>query len=200
MLRSVWRKLFNATSKTILRQLSPHGNCREPAAPPQPRRVVRDRRTKRSKKQKPKQRSKSDSRERRDVQPTTDSLSVAQQKQEAKQPKKERYVRRPLLSHTTISMCQLLGLNAAQPTDFSFSLRGFVCRGGSTDVHSHGWGICIYEGRGLRCFHDTLPACQSPLADLLQNYPIRTYVRCLAWRFVWFLFDRRVEVSFDLSP
>lgn len=73
-------------------------------------------------------------------------------------------------------MCQLLGMNCAAPTDFSFSLKGFCQRGGATDKHSHGWGAAIYEGRGLRCFHDTLPAAESPIAALVQNYPIRTYV------------------------
>uniref|UniRef100_A0A7S3PDV2 Glutamine amidotransferase type-2 domain-containing protein n=1 Tax=Amphora coffeiformis TaxID=265554 RepID=A0A7S3PDV2_9STRA len=72
-------------------------------------------------------------------------------------------------------MCQLLGMNCAAPTDFSFSLKGFCRRGGATDKHSHGWGTAIYEGRGLRCFHDTLPACKSPIAELIQNYSIRTY-------------------------
>lgn len=73
-------------------------------------------------------------------------------------------------------MCQLLGMNCAAPTDFSFSLRGFCERGGHTDIHADGWGISIYEGRGVRSFHDTLPAAESPLATLLQQYPIRTYV------------------------
>jgi predicted glutamine amidotransferase len=73
-------------------------------------------------------------------------------------------------------MCQILGMNCASPTDFSFSLKGFCRRGGATDVHSHGFGLCVYEGRGgIRSFHDTLPACQSPLAQLIQNWPIRTY-------------------------
>jgi hypothetical protein len=73
-------------------------------------------------------------------------------------------------------MCQLLGMNCAQPTDFTFSLRGFCRRGGDTDIHSHGFGVCVHEGRGVRCFHDTLPASESPIAKLLQNYPLRTYV------------------------
>jgi len=72
-------------------------------------------------------------------------------------------------------MCQLLGMNNADLTDFSFSLKGFCRRGGETDKHSHGFGAAIYEGRGLRTFHDTLPACKSPIAQLMQNYPIRTY-------------------------
>ena len=87
-------------------------------------------------------------------------------------------------------MCQLLGLNCAEPTDFSFSLRGFCQRGGATDIHSHGWGLCVYVGRGVRCFHDTLPACESPIAELVQNYPIRTYVSC----FVWGLLQKLSEV------
>lgn len=74
-------------------------------------------------------------------------------------------------------MCQLLGMNCAAPTDFSFSLRGFCQRGGVTDKHSHGFGAAIYEGRGgLRLFHDTLPACQSPIAELMQHQKIRTHV------------------------
>ncbi|KAL7450247.1 hypothetical protein ACHAWC_002200 [Mediolabrus comicus] len=71
-------------------------------------------------------------------------------------------------------MCQLLGMNCASPTDFNFSFRGFKCRGGNTDVHSHGWGIAIYEGRGVRTFHDPLPCAQSPIADMVSSYPIKT--------------------------
>lgn len=73
------------------------------------------------------------------------------------------------------TMCQLLGMNCATPTDFSFSFRGFCQRGGSTDIHAHGWGLAIYEGRGLRTFLDTLPACTSPVAKLVSQYPMKTY-------------------------
>jgi len=73
-----------------------------------------------------------------------------------------------------LRMCQLLGMNCAEETDFSFSFRGFCQRGGATDVHSHGFGLAIYEGRGLRAFHDVLPAYQSPIAHMIQQYPIRT--------------------------
>lgn len=72
-------------------------------------------------------------------------------------------------------MCQLLGLNCAAPTDFSFSFRGFCRRGGCTDIHSHGWGVAIYEGNGVRAFLDSLPAAESPLATLVGNYPIKSY-------------------------
>jgi len=101
-------------------------------------------------------------------------------------------------------MCQLLGMNCSQRTDFRkhTNFRDFVRRGGDTDVHSHGWGICIYEeeernkddeqeqhdddastatssygGGVLRSFHDTSPACESPIAEVLNNqiYPMQTY-------------------------
>lgn len=72
-------------------------------------------------------------------------------------------------------MCQLLGMNCAAPTDFSFSFQGFSQRGGATDIHSHGWGLAIYEGKGLRLLLDTLPCCSSPVATLVKNYPIKTY-------------------------
>ena len=71
--------------------------------------------------------------------------------------------------------CQLLGMNCATPTDFTFSLKGFCKRGGETDVHSDGWGVAFYEGKGIRQFHDSSPACSSPMANFLGNNPIRTY-------------------------
>lgn len=73
------------------------------------------------------------------------------------------------------SMCQLLGMNSAAPTDFSFSFRGFCRRGGHTDIHSHGWGLAIYEGKGLRTFNEPRPAAESPVAQLVSLYPIKTY-------------------------
>lgn len=76
-------------------------------------------------------------------------------------------------------MCQLLGMNCAEPTDFTFSFKGFRRRGGQTDKHSHGWGLAIYEGQGLRTFLDPLPACESPFAELVSRYPIKTY-NCMA--------------------
>lgn len=73
------------------------------------------------------------------------------------------------------TMCQLLGMNNASPTDFRFSFKGFCQRGGKTDIHSHGFGLSIYDGRGVRSFLDTLPAAESPIAKLVQNYPMRTH-------------------------
>jgi len=71
-------------------------------------------------------------------------------------------------------MCQLLGMNCNVPTDICFSFEGFHRRGGSTDHHGDGWGIAFFEGRGCRVFIDTRPAVESPVAELVRNYPIRS--------------------------
>lgn len=71
-------------------------------------------------------------------------------------------------------MCQLLGMNCNVPTDIVFSFTGFHHRGGRTDKHRDGWGIAFYEGRGCRLFIDTTPAVESPVAELVRTYPIRS--------------------------
>jgi glutamine amidotransferase len=71
-------------------------------------------------------------------------------------------------------MCQLLGMNCNVPTDICFSFTGFQARGGATDVHSDGWGIAFFEGRGTRLFLDPQPSCSSPIAELVRQYPIRS--------------------------
>lgn len=71
-------------------------------------------------------------------------------------------------------MCQLLGMNCNVPTDICFSFTGFQKRGGATDIHADGWGIAFFEGRGVRVFLDPLPSAQSPVAELVRNYPIRS--------------------------
>lgn len=71
-------------------------------------------------------------------------------------------------------MCQLLGMNCNVPTDMVFSFEGFRARSGITDHHSDGWGIGFFEGVGCRLFLDTRPAMDSPVAELLRQYPIRT--------------------------
>lgn len=73
-------------------------------------------------------------------------------------------------------MCQLLGMNCNTPTDVTFSFRGFAHRGGRTDHHADGWGIAFFEDRGLRHFVDHLPACESPVAELIRRYPDRKSV------------------------
>jgi len=65
-------------------------------------------------------------------------------------------------------------MNCAKPTDFTFSFTGFARRGGDTDCHEDGWGLVFYEGRGVRAFHDPLPAAKSPIAELVANYPCKT--------------------------
>jgi predicted glutamine amidotransferase len=71
-------------------------------------------------------------------------------------------------------MCQLLGMNCNVPTDICFSFTGFQARGGATDVHSDGWGIAFFEGKGTRVFLDPQPSCTSPVAELVRHYPIRS--------------------------
>ena len=81
-------------------------------------------------------------------------------------------------------MCQLLGMNCNTPTDVTFSFRGFAQRGGHTDNHADGWGIAFFEGasgaadgnddKGLRHFVDHQPACESPVAELIGRYPIKS--------------------------
>lgn len=71
-------------------------------------------------------------------------------------------------------MCQLLGMNCNVPTDICFSFTGFQARGGGTDVHSDGWGIAFFEGKGTRLFLDPEPSCSSQLAELVRRYPIHS--------------------------
>lgn len=71
-------------------------------------------------------------------------------------------------------MCQLLGMNCNVPTDICFSFTGFQARGGATDVHSDGWGIAFFEGRGTRLFLDPKPSCTSPIAQLVSQYSIHS--------------------------
>ncbi|MBC7435615.1 MAG: class II glutamine amidotransferase [Bdellovibrionales bacterium] len=71
-------------------------------------------------------------------------------------------------------MCQLLGMNCNVPTDVMFSFTGFAERGGRTDHHADGWGIAFFEGAGLRHFVDHQPACESPVAELIRRYPVKS--------------------------
>ena len=65
-------------------------------------------------------------------------------------------------------------VRSSTPTDVTFSFAGFAQRGGRTDHHSDGWGIAFFEGLGLRHFVDHQPAFQSPVAELIRRYPIRS--------------------------
>ena len=71
-------------------------------------------------------------------------------------------------------MCQLLGMNANTPTDLRFSFTGFAERAGHTDQHTDGWGVAFFEGKGLRHFVDHQRAVDSPVADLIRSYPIKS--------------------------
>ena len=71
-------------------------------------------------------------------------------------------------------MCQLLGMNCNTPTDICFSFEGFRTRGGLTDVHTDGWGIAFFEGRGARMFLDPQASVGSPVAELVWRYPIHS--------------------------
>ena len=68
-------------------------------------------------------------------------------------------------------MCQLLGMNANVPTDVMFSFTGLATR---ADEHKDGFGIAFFEDRGLRHFIDHHSARQSPVAELVKRYPIRS--------------------------
>lgn len=68
-------------------------------------------------------------------------------------------------------MCQLLGLNANTPTDVMFSFTGFSTR---AEEHKDGFGIAFFEGAGVRLFVDAQSARESPVAEIVRRYPIRS--------------------------
>ena len=73
-----------------------------------------------------------------------------------------------------VAVCELLGMSANVPTDICFSFTGLMRRGGETGPHVDGWGITFYDGKGCRSFKDSLPANESAIARLVQNYPIKS--------------------------
>jgi predicted glutamine amidotransferase len=68
-------------------------------------------------------------------------------------------------------MCELLGMNANTPTDVMFSVTGLAKR---AHEHRDGFGIAFFEGRGLRHFLDPVSALESPVAQMVQRYPIKS--------------------------
>jgi glutamine amidotransferase len=68
-------------------------------------------------------------------------------------------------------MCELLGMNANVPTDICFSFTGLATR---ADEHRDGFGVAFFEGRGVRLFVDPASAIDSPVAELVKRYPIRS--------------------------
>jgi glutamine amidotransferase len=71
-------------------------------------------------------------------------------------------------------MCELLAMSANVPTDICFSFSGLMQRGGNTGPHRDGWGVTFYEGKGCRSFKDPMPSAQSPIAELVTRYPIKS--------------------------
>ncbi len=65
-------------------------------------------------------------------------------------------------------------MNCNVPTDIVFSFTGFAHRGGRTDTHHDGWGIAFFEGAGVRHFVDHQAAIDSPIAELIKRYPIKS--------------------------
>ena len=74
-------------------------------------------------------------------------------------------------SSPAASMCQLLGMNANTPTDVMFSFTGFATR---AEEHKDGFGIAFFEDKGVRLFVDTSSARDSPVAEMVRRYPIKS--------------------------
>ena len=68
-------------------------------------------------------------------------------------------------------MCQLLGMNANTPTDVMFSFTGFATR---AEEHKDGFGIAFFEDKGVRLFVDHHSARESPVAEMVRRYPIKS--------------------------
>ena len=68
-------------------------------------------------------------------------------------------------------MCQLLGMNANTPTDVMFSFTGFATR---AEEHKDGFGIAFFEGAGVRLLVDAQSARESPVAEMVRRFPIRS--------------------------
>jgi glutamine amidotransferase len=62
-------------------------------------------------------------------------------------------------------------MNANTPTDVMFSFTGLATR---ADEHKDGFGIAFFEGKGLRHFVDNASARESPVAELVKRYPIKS--------------------------
>lgn len=65
-------------------------------------------------------------------------------------------------------------MNCATPTDITFSFRGFSQRAGITSDHVDGFGIAFFEDKACRLFVDNQSAVESPIAELIRNYPIKS--------------------------
>ena len=50
----------------------------------------------------------------------------------------------------------------------------FCDRGGCADIHKDGWGLCLYQNRGVRSFYDTTACCHSAMARFVQDSTFST--------------------------
>lgn len=71
-------------------------------------------------------------------------------------------------------MCELLGMECNVPTDIVFSFSALALRGGLKGPHADGWGLALYDGRGVRTFLEPTAAARSPLARFVRENPIKT--------------------------
>lgn len=60
------------------------------------------------------------------------------------------------------------------PTDIVFSFSGLALRGGLKGPHADGWGLALYDGRGVRTFLEPTAAAHSALARYVRENPIKT--------------------------
>lgn len=65
-------------------------------------------------------------------------------------------------------------MNSFKPAELSFSLAGFLRRGGETDEHADGWGIALYEDRGCKLVIDEQASARSPVAEWMQRHTGRS--------------------------
>ena len=66
-------------------------------------------------------------------------------------------------------MCQILGINTSEVTPFAMNFCKFCDRGGCSDVHKDGWGLCFYQNRGVVSFYDTCACCHSAMAEYVRK-------------------------------
>ncbi len=55
-----------------------------------------------------------------------------------------------------------------------FHFGAFSQRAGITSDHSDGFGIAFFEDKACRLFVDNQSAVESPIAELIRNYPIKS--------------------------
>jgi predicted glutamine amidotransferase len=75
----------------------------------------------------------------------------------------------PAIQAVVCTMCQLLGMNSLKPASLSFSLEGFLRRGGETDEHADGWGLAYYDAQRCQLLVDEVAAARSQMAEWVQQ-------------------------------